>query len=174
MRVLSAIFTVGHGRRPADELVTCLREAAVETLVDVRSFPGSRRNPQYNRAVLAGALEEAGIRYTHAVELGGMQSRGPGSGRFACLGAFASYAARIGTGEWQGALRDALEQPAPCFMCAETPWQKCHRRFVAEVLVARGYEVVHLIRPGEREPHIRHPAAETRDGRLYLCGHEAG
>ncbi len=58
-------------------------------------------------------------------------------------------------------------------MCAETPWQRCHRRFIADLLTARGHEVVHLIRPGEREPHRLSAYAEARDGRLYLCGVEA-
>jgi uncharacterized protein (DUF488 family) len=57
-------------------------------------------------------------------------------------------------------------------MCAETPWQRCHRRFIAELLAARGYEVVHLIRPGESEPHRPAREAETRAGKLYLCGVE--
>ena len=65
------IFTIGHGRRAADELVACLEEASVETLVDVRRYPFSRRNPQFNQPVLAGTVGEAGIDYVHAVELGG-------------------------------------------------------------------------------------------------------
>ena len=166
----SAIYTVGHGRRPAEELVACLREAAVETLVDVRRFPSSRRNPQFNQTTLGATLQEAGISYVHAVELGGRRDAEPGEEAFACLGAFAGYAARMRTAEWQNALDEALLQPTPCFMCAETPWLRCHRRFISELLVARGLDVVHLIRPGEREPHRPHPDAVVRSGRLYLCG----
>jgi uncharacterized protein (DUF488 family) len=76
----------------------------------------------------------------------------------------------MGSGEWQEALASALAEPDPVFMCAETPWRRCHRRFISEVLEARGHEVVHLIRPGEREPHHRHRQSEVIDGRLYLCG----
>jgi uncharacterized protein (DUF488 family) len=76
----------------------------------------------------------------------------------------------MGAREWQEALAGALAEPSPCLMCAETPWQRCHRRLISELLVARGHDVVHLIRPGEREPHRLHPDAEVRDGRLYLCG----
>jgi uncharacterized protein (DUF488 family) len=170
MRVAPAIHTIGHGRRPAVELVTCLREAAVETLVDVRRFPSSRRNPQFDQRSLAATLAEAGISYVHAMELGGKRSRQAGEGRFACLGVFAGYAAHMGTPEWQEALHDAVAQPGPCLMCAETSWQRCHRRLISELLVARGHEVVHLIRPGEREPHRPHPAAGVRDRTLYLCG----
>ena len=75
-------FTVGHGIRPLDELVETLREAAVQTLVDVRRFPGSRRNPQFNQGPLRTALEEIGIAYRHAVELGGRRSGEPGEDEF--------------------------------------------------------------------------------------------
>ena len=170
MRVAHTIFTIGHGRRPAAELMEALREAGVATLVDVRRFPGARRNPQVNQGPLAATLAEAGIEYRHSVELGGRRSNEPGADRFACLGAFASYVAWMGSPEWQAALAGALEEERPCVMCAETPWQRCHRRFIAELLVARGHEVVHLIRPGQREPHRPHPEADVREGTLYLCG----
>lgn len=128
MRVTPVVHTIGHGRRPAEELIECLREADIETLVDVRRFPSSRRNPQFDQAALAGALEDAGISYVHRVELGGLRSREPGEELFACLGQFAGYAARMRALEWQAALKKARAQPKPCLMCAETPWQRCHRR----------------------------------------------
>jgi uncharacterized protein (DUF488 family) len=162
------VFTIGHGTRPVDELVAMLRDAAAETLVDVRRFPGSRRNPQFNQA----ALEAAGIAYRHAEELGGRRSNEPGEERFACIrvAAFRSYAARMGTEPWQRALESALAEPTPCFMCAETPWWRCHRRLIAELLTARGHEVIHLIRPGERRPHRMYDESSVREGILYLCG----
>lgn len=165
------LFTIGHGVRPLDELVATLVEAGVGTLVDVRRFPGSRRNPQFNQS-LAGALEQAGIEYRHAVELGGRRADEPGEERFGCLRvtAFRSYAARMATPEWQQALADELGQEAPCFMCAESNWTRCHRRLIAELLTARGHTVVHLLAPRRREPHRLWDEAETRGGRLYLCG----
>ena len=148
-----------------------LGRAGVRTLVDVRRYPGSRRNPQYNRGALEDSLAAAGIGYSHAVDLGGRLSGEPGADRFACIRvpAFRSYAARMGTEEWQAALGHALDRPRPCLMCAETPWTKCHRRLIAELLHARGDEVLHL-HPGGVEPHRPWDEAETRDGRLYLCG----
>jgi uncharacterized protein (DUF488 family) len=167
-------FTVGHGTRELGELIDVLDGAAVRTLVDVRRFPGSRRNPQFNQGPLAAALEAAGIAYRHAVGLGGRRSAEPGEERFACIrtSAFRSYAARMGRPDWQRALAAALAEPAPCFMCAETPWQRCHRRFIAELLVARGDTVAHLLGPGKREHHRLSDDAEVRDGRLFLCGTE--
>jgi uncharacterized protein (DUF488 family) len=166
------VFTIGHGVRPIGELIETLEGVEVRTLVDVRRFPSSRRNPQFSRAALRAALEQAGIGYIHALELGGRRSGEPGEERYPCIrvAAFRSYAARMGTDGWQQALASALAEPAPCFMCAETLWTRCHRRLIAELLVARGETVVHLLGPGRREPHRLSDEAEIRDGRLYLCG----
>lgn len=148
-----------------------LRKAGVQTLVDVRRYPGSRRNPQFSQGVLGDALAAAGIRYTHAGALGGRLSDEPGEERFSCIRttAFRSYAARMVTPEWQQALAGALEEPAPCFLCAETGWRRCHRRLIADLLVARRYEVLHLLPTGV-ERHRLSDDAEARDGQLYLCG----
>ena len=166
------VFTIGHGTRPADELVDCLRGAGVGRLVDIRRFPGSRRNPQFNKEALTATLAAAGVAYRHAVALGGRRTGEPGEERFTCLGtpAFRSYAARMGTSEWQEALAQALADQAPCLMCAETvPW-RCHRLLVSDLLAARGHQVVHLLRPDDSHPHRLSKSAEERGGKLYLCG----
>jgi uncharacterized protein (DUF488 family) len=95
------VFTIGHGTRSSDELLDCLGEAGVRTLVDVRRFPASRRHPQFNGPALRDTVETAGIAYRHAGELGGRRSGEPGEERFACIQvpAFRSYAARMGTAE---------------------------------------------------------------------------
>ena len=165
------VFTIGHGTRPADELLECLLAAGVRTLVDVRRYPASRRNPQFGREALAAIVAAADIGYRHVIELGGRRSGEPGADRFRCLRAegFRSYAARMRTAEWQLALEDALAEVDPCFLCAETlPW-RCHRHLIAELLTARGDDVVHLIKPHEARPHRLSDDAEARDGRLYLC-----
>jgi len=166
------VYTVGHGTRALDEFVQMLVEAEVRTLIDVRRFPGSRRNPQFNSEPLAGTLAAARIAYRHRADLGGRLSRQPGEERFACIhvAAFRSYAARMTTAGWQQALADALSGPTPCLLCAETLWTRCHRRLIAELLHARGYEVLHLLQPGRAEPHRPWEIADARDGRLYLCG----
>jgi uncharacterized protein (DUF488 family) len=166
------VWTIGHGTRPADELVAVAREAGVCTLVDVRRFPSSRHNPQFNEPALRAVLESGGIAYRHAVELGGRLTGEPGEDAFGCLrvAAFRSYAARMGTERWQYALAAALAEPAPCFMCSETLWWRCHRRLIAQLLQARGEHVVHLLGPGKRLDHRPLLEAEARAGRLYLCG----
>ena len=152
-----------------------LQKADAQTLVDVRRYPGSRRNPQFNQRVLAAALAAAGIRYRHAETLGGRLSGEPGAERFGCIrtAAFRSYAARMGTPEWQQALAEALGEPVPCFLCAETNWRRCHRKLIADLLVARGHDVLHLL-PGGVQRHRLSDDAEARDGRLYLCGEFVG
>jgi uncharacterized protein (DUF488 family) len=166
------VRTIGHGTRSAEELVRTLVEAQVAMLVDVRRFPSSRRNPQFTSSALAATLGEAGVTYTHEPELGGRRSAVPGEDRFHCLrvSAFRSYAAWMGTEEWAAALTRSLVHESPCFMCAETlPW-RCHRRLIADVVVARGVEVEHLLGPGESLPHRAFAESEVRDGGLYLCG----
>lgn len=166
------VFTLGHGARPAEELVECLLAARVGTLVDVRRFPASRRHPHFNRDALETAVTAAGVEYRHVEELGGRRSKEEGEERFACIEtpAFRSYAARMGTEAWQEALSAALAHDRPCFLCAETPWWRCHRRLIAELLFARGYDVVHLLRPHDARAHRPWDLAEARGGRLYLCG----
>jgi uncharacterized protein (DUF488 family) len=166
------VWTIGHGTRPAEELVSMLVDAGVRTLVDVRRFPGSRRNPQFNEGAIQPVLEDAGIAYRHAVELGGRLAGERGEERFGCIRveAFRGYAARMGTEEWQIVLRSALQEVAPCFMCAETPWWRCHRRLIAELLQARGEHIVHLMGPGKQQEHVPWSIAEARAGILFLCG----
>jgi uncharacterized protein (DUF488 family) len=166
------LLTIGHGTRPAEELVEMLKQAGAQTLVDVRRFPGSKRNPQFNQPALARILADGGITYRHAVELGGRRSGEPGEERFDCIrvAAFRSYAARMALPTWQEALAAALDEPGPSFMCAETDWRRCHRRLIADLLTARGHEVIHLIRPRHQEGHVLFPGAEVRGGTLYLCG----
>jgi uncharacterized protein (DUF488 family) len=138
----------------------------------VRRFPVSRRNPQFSRDALEELLTDADIGYRHAVELGGYRAGEPGEERFWCVKepAFRSYLVRMALAEWQEALAAALAELAPCFMCAETLPASCHRRWIADLLTARGLEVVHLLRGADAEPHVLADWSETRDGKLVVCG----
>ena len=166
------VWTIGHGTRPVEELVSMLNDAGVRTVIDVRRFPGSRRNPQFNATELRATLEDAGLAYRHAVDLGGRLSNEPGEELFDCIrvAAFRSYAARMRTPAWQRALSTALEEPNACFLCSETPWWRCHRRLIAELVHARGEHVVHLMTPGRTAEHQPWSIAEAREGTLFLCG----
>jgi uncharacterized protein (DUF488 family) len=142
------IYTVGHSTRSSEELLALLREAGVERLADVRAFPSSRRHPQFNREALAGWLGDAGIEYRHMPGLGGRRSPAPGSPNGGWReAAFQGYADHMRSPEFQDALAalEAAAREAPTtVMCAEAVWWRCHRRLIADALVARGWRVVHL------------------------------
>jgi uncharacterized protein (DUF488 family) len=163
------ILTVGHGTRPIDAFLALLGAAGVRVLVDVRRFPGSRRNPQYAREALRAALEEAGIAYVWmGEELGGFRSPVPGSRHTALAQrAFAGYADHMDTPAFRRGLERlialARERPV-AVMCAETLWWRCHRRMLADALLAAGCEVLHLLEGGP-QPHALHPNARIEDGR---------
>ncbi|HKO27906.1 MAG TPA: DUF488 domain-containing protein [Solirubrobacteraceae bacterium] len=144
----ATIYTVGHSTRSTEALLTLLREVGVERLADVRAFPSSRRHPQFNRDALAGWLGDAGIDYRHMPGLGGRRSPAPGSpnGGWREV-AFQGYADHMRSAEFQDALAalEAAAREAPTtVMCAEAVWWRCHRRLIADALVARGWRVEHL------------------------------
>ena len=168
------IFTVGHSTRPQDELIAILKEVGVELLVDVRRFPGSRRHPQFGQEALRAGLGAAGIAYRHEPDLGGRRDPRPDSPNTAWrVAAFRGYADHIASREFQSALERLVAPPQipTAVMCAEAlPW-KCHRQLIADALVARGVEVVHLLGPGQRQTHMLHPAAVGRpDGVVTYPG----
>jgi len=160
---MSRVYTVGHSTRELVELVGLLRAAGVDLLVDVRRHPGSRRCPQFRKEHLERSLREEGIGYCHEEALGGRRSRKADSPNgWWRNAAFRAYADHMASAEFCEALR-RLEQAAaermPAIMCAEVvPW-RCHRQLIADLLVARGHEVVHLIGPGQSEVHRQNPAA---------------
>jgi uncharacterized protein (DUF488 family) len=145
---MATLYTVGHGARSAGELVALLREAGIETLVDVRAFPASKRNPQFARGPLAAALQGAGIRYDwQGKALGGYRT--------------VPYAEHMKT----ALVRDAAAAVAAgsarvCLMCAESNPDDCHRSHIAQWLVGRGHRVVHLLAPGRSREHVLHPQEE--------------
>lgn len=158
------MWTIGHGARPLEALVAVLRAAGVETVVDVRRFPGSRRHPQFGREALATGLRDAGIRYEWQGEaLGGRRSRSPAS-RHGALhqAAFAGYADHMDTPEFRAAV-DALVARARqgerlAVMCAETLWWRCHRMLIADALAMRGATVTHLLEVDRSDAYRPHPA----------------
>lgn len=168
---MQRLFTVGHSSRELSELLGLLTAAGVELLVDVRRFPGSKRYPHFSGDNLAPALADAGIGYEHPAGLGGRRRGSPDSRNTAWRNAgFRAYADHMASPEFQLALSHleelARRRPA-AVMCAEAvPW-RCHRRLIADALVARGWEVVHLIGPDRQEVHELHPDAVVEDdGRL--------
>jgi uncharacterized protein (DUF488 family) len=140
------VYTVGHSTRPVDLLVSLLTPYDIATLVDVRRFPGSRRHPQFGRDALAASLRAAGVKYSHAVDLGGRRSPAPDSINTGWrLDAFRGYADYMETPQFHRAIVAALSLESPLvFMCAEALWWRCHRSLIADYLTAGGIEVMHL------------------------------
>jgi uncharacterized protein (DUF488 family) len=129
-------------------MLALLAEPGVAALADVRAFPSSRRHPQFNRAVLAGWLGDAGIAYRHLPGLGGRREPIPGSPNGGWREhAFQGYADHMRTADFQTALAElealAAERPTT-IMCAEAVWWRCHRRLIADALVVRDWRVEHL------------------------------
>ncbi len=159
---MESIYTLGHSTRTIDEFIKLLREHSLEMLVDVRRFPGSRRHPQFNKGNLERSLEDAQIRYKHLEELGGRRGEpapdSPNNGWK--VNGFRPYADHINTAEGRAAIENLLKflaEHRSAIMCAESlPW-KCHRQIIADVLVARGIDVYHIIDHGRTEVHTLNP-----------------
>ncbi len=153
-----SLLTVGHGTLPAEDLVALLDGAGVEVLVDVRSFPGSRRHPQFGREEMDRWVPEAGIAYRWVRDLGGRRRPAPGSRHVAIRNeSFRAYADHMETPAFRAAVDDLLALAADrttAVMCSESLWWRCHRRLIADhVVLARDVPVEHLLPDGRRTPH---------------------
>src|SRR5262245_40634605 len=163
------ILTVGHSNHEEGEFVELLRGAGVGLIADVRRYPGSRRQPHFERTALAAVLLEAGIGYRWLGEtLGGRRKPLPDSPNSAWESEqFRGYADHMGTEEFASGLADleALAvQTRVAVMCAEAWWVRCHRRLIADALGARGWRVVHLAANGRLEEHLLTEFAVVEDG----------
>jgi uncharacterized protein (DUF488 family) len=171
------LLTVGHGTLAPAELVGVLEGAGVTMVVDVRTYPGSRRHPHVARAALARWMPEAGISYEWEKALGGFRRPKPDSPHVALRhDGFRGYADYMETPDFAAAL-DRLVAIAGAaagttVMCSESVWWRCHRRLLADALVAlRGVEVEHLFHDGRRAAHALSAAARvSEDGLVYDVG----
>ena len=169
-----SIWTAGHSNRSLAELIRLLREAAIGAVADVRRFPSSRRHPHFDRAALAEGLAGAGIAYAHHAALGGHRAGREGSPNTAFEEpAFNAYADHVATSEFAEALvrlENAAASRPTAVLCAEADPLRCHRRILADVLDVRGWQVIHLERPGVRTRHRRTPFARVTDGGVSYPG----
>jgi uncharacterized protein (DUF488 family) len=165
------ILTVGHSNHEEAEFVELLRGAGIELIADVRRYPGSRRQPHFERTALAAVLLEAGIGYRWLGEsLGGRRKPQPDSENGAWESQqFRGYADHMASEEFAAGLSE-LEELARgervAVMCAEAWWIRCHRRLVADALTARGWRVLHLAANGGLEKHELTEFAVVEDGRV--------
>jgi len=165
-------FTIGHSTRSVPEFVELLRSAEVRLVVDVRRVPRSRTNPQFNRDVLPESLTAYQIAYEHIAELGGLRGRQrlaePSPNGFWENGSFRNYADYALSESFEGGLarlRELGAERRTAIMCAEAVWWRCHRRIIADYLLAAGEAVFHILGPGKTEEARMTPAARPAPGR---------
>jgi uncharacterized protein (DUF488 family) len=162
---MSLIRTIGHSTRPVETLIEMLKAHGVKRLVDVRTIPRSRHNPQFNSDTLAAALDRAGIAYTHMKELGGLRHTRKDSPNTGWRNtSFRGYADYMQTAEFVRAVEtliEAADREPIAVMCAEAvPW-RCHRSLIADALTVRGYPVEHIMSLDKTQPHSLTPFAKV-------------
>ncbi len=168
------VWTIGHSTRPIDAFVALLVSNAIINLVDVRSYPGSRRFPQYNKVALSTTLATAGIDYHHLVQLGGRRRPLPHSRNIAWQNlSFRAYADYMESADFKKAIEDLLDyarEKRTAIMCAEALWRRCHRGLIADHLKAYGSVVTHIIDSTHTEVHPYTAAAKIIAGKLSYSG----
>lgn len=174
-RSLATLFTIGHSTRTIEELIAALRAHRIESLVDVRAFPMSRRLPQFNREALGQSLSEAGIQYVWMKALGGYRKKTlPDSPNIALRNdSFRNYADYMLSTEFERSVVELIslaEHSRTAYMCAERLYFRCHRMLVSDWLVAHGHEVLHI--DGERPAKLHAITSEARlvEGQLIYRG----
>lgn len=173
MPARTPIFTVGHSTRSIAEFVELLRCGSVTLVVDVRTVPRSRRNPQYNEDVLEQQLEPCQIGYIRIADLGGLRGRSsgvpPAVNAYWENQSFHNYADYALSDQFEAALGRLLELGSDrrcAIMCAEAVWWRCHRRIIADYLLTRGRTVFHLMGTDRIEPARLTAAAQPGEGKL--------
>jgi uncharacterized protein (DUF488 family) len=168
------VYTIGHSTHAIADFIGLLREAGIERVVDVRSIPRSRTNPQFNTEALRDSLAAADIGYLHLKALGGRRHRaksaGPSPNQFWENEAFRSYADYAQTPAFRAGLEElkTLASRQRCaLMCAEALWWRCHRRIISDYLMADGISVEHIMGSGKIDPATLTPGARRLpDGTL--------
>ena len=175
-------FTIGHSNRTLEQFLTLLAPNGVTRVVDVRTVPRSRANPQYNKDTLPESLGAHGIAYEHIAALGGLRGRDkqgtpPDVNGFWENQSFHNYADYAMTPAFRAALERLLEigEAERCaYMCAEAVWWQCHRRIITDYLLASGREVFHIIGSDVPEPARLTPEAVPRAGALAYPARQRG
>jgi len=167
---METVYTIGHSNRPIEEFLALLREHGIERVLDIRTVPKSRHNPQFGQDQLPASLAAAGIGYAYIRELGGLRRAHkdtPNSGwRNA---SFRGYADHMQTQDFNEHVEEVANMAAGtrcALMCAEAvPW-RCHRSMVADALLVRGVPVEHIINRGKTKPHALTPFARVEGTRI--------
>jgi uncharacterized protein (DUF488 family) len=168
---VNPVFTIGHSTRPIEDFIALLKAHEIQLLVDVRTIPRSRHNPQFNRDTLPDSLRPAHIDYQHMPELGGLRHARKDSTNLAWRNlSFRGFADYMETPEFEKGLEHLIEESRTrrtAIMCAEAvPW-RCHRSLIADALVARGIEVFEISSVTRALPHKLTPFARIEDTQVH-------
>jgi len=168
-------YTIGHGRRTIAEFAGLLAGVEVSLLVDVRTVPRSRFNPQYNQDALPASLKPFGIGYAHIAALGGLRGKTrevePAVNAFWDNDSFHNYADYAMSDRFRAGLdrlRELGVTQRCAIMCAETVWWRCHRRIITDYLLAAGEQVFHILAPNKIEPATMNEAARPQDANVLI------
>lgn len=168
------IWTIGHSTRSMEGFIEALASQSIEVVVDVRSFPGSRRYPQFNKGELSNSLESIGIEYVHMPELGGRRRARKDSHNTAWRNeAFRGYADYMETEDFRSGIERLLiaaRTKRAAMVCAEAVWWRCHRSMISDYLKSKGVEVTHILSADKTEEHRHTSAARIVDGELSYRG----
>jgi uncharacterized protein (DUF488 family) len=172
---LATLYTIGHSTRSFDELLETLQAHSIQTLVDIRSIPMSRRLPHFNRDSLEQTLPQNEIRYLWMKELGGRRKKILEESPNVALRSpsFRNYADHMLGEEFQHAIAELIklgEQSKTAYMCAERVYFRCHRMLVSDWLVAHGHEVLHIDGAGPVKPHKLMAEAQLIENQLIYRG----
>jgi len=167
---LPTIYTIGHSTHPIELFISMLQSFSIQLVADIRSYPGSRRYPQFNKDNLENSFQQAGIKYIHLKELGGRRKPLPNSINTNWRNeAFRGYADYMQTDEFKNAvakLEDLASTQRTAYMCSEAVWWRCHRALVSDYLKVRGWKVMHMMGVGKSEEHPYTSAAKVVNGKI--------
>lgn len=164
--MMKSFYTIGHSTRTSDEFIALLQENEIECLVDVRSYPGSKHCPQFNKETLSKTLEASNIRYDHILKLGGRRNKSkvtlPEVNALWTHSAFHNYADYTLTSEFADGLSELEKlgkQKRVAYMCSEAVWWKCHRRIITDYLLASNHHVINIM--GSNKMEIATPTTNS-------------
>jgi len=172
---MPTLYTIGHSTRTIEELIEVLQAHRIQTLVDIRSFPVSRRLPHFNRENLEKSLPSVGIEYVWMKDLGGYRKKVRDDSPNIELRnqSFRNYADHMLTGEFQRAAAELVtiaSRSRTAYMCAERVYFRCHRMLLSDYLVSQGHEVLHIDGTGPVKAHTMTAEARVIDGVLVYRG----
>jgi uncharacterized protein (DUF488 family) len=164
------IYTIGHSTRTLEEFIRLLSSFKIELVADVRSFPGSRKFPQYNKESLMQTLPRAGLIYQHFPGLGGRRKTLKDSKNIAWKSeAFRGFADYMDSDIFEAEivqLQEIALNKVTVYMCSEAVWWRCHRSLISDYLKLKGWPVLHIMAENKAEEHPYTSAAKIINGQL--------